>query len=193
MAQPKLLQMICASAAVASVLAFAPSALAADKKGPLFLAVVRGGAATEAGGGTTLELAIPGSLYIGGSFDLGVNLNATYDNYSYYAPAAHGSYRISFGDYFELRPFFGARFPISMGTAEDARYAVIDHSSVAFMFAARASLIFNWFVVGAQFDLTPHWITWQDTVTGKSEETREMLMRASLVVGIALGGPRNKP
>jgi len=182
MARSWLLQSI---GALAAVLTFAPSASA--DKGPRFLASLHGGAATEVGGGATLELRVLDDICLGGGFDLGLNLNGAHGTYGYFGPAVHGSYGIRFADKFEVRPFFGARFPFGVKATDDVQYKIVDNASVAFTTALRVSYVFDPLFVGIQGDLTPHVVTWQNVSTGVRDENTEFLIRASLVVGIALG------
>ncbi len=172
-------------AAAAVVGALSPSARAADR-GPRFLGSLHGGAATEGGGGVTAEVRLFGSVCAGASFDLGRNFVGTHGSYDYLGPALHGSYGIRIGDIFEIRPFFGARFPFNL-EAKSPEYKISDHSSVAFTTALRASFFIDWFVIGLQGDLTPHGVKWQELATGKTDEKTEYLIRASLVLGVALG------
>lgn len=171
--------------ASAALLGLSSSAQAADR-GPRFLGSLHGGAATEGGGGITAEVRLFGSVCAGASFDLGQNFVGTHGAYNYMAPSVHGSYGIRLADIFELRPFFGARFPLNL-EAKNAEYKISEHSAVAFTTALRASFFIDWFVIGLQGEFTPHGVTWQELATNKSESKTEYLIRASLVLGVALG------
>jgi hypothetical protein len=173
--------------ALAGIFTFASPAAAADK-GPRFLGSLHGGAATDAGGGATLELRLFDAICLGGSFDLGVNLKGTHGHYSYMGPSAHASYGVRFAEKFEIRPFFGARFPLKVQATDPAQYKIVDVYPAAFTTALRFSYYVNdYFFLGLQGEFTPHSVTWGEVATGKKDETREYLIRASLVVGFALG------
>jgi hypothetical protein len=186
MIRSSLLKSTCTLAALAAVLSFAPSA-AARNKGHRFLGTIHGGAAGEAGGGVTAELRVLDDICIGAGFDLGVNLLGTYDSYRYYGPAVHGSFRIGVTPEIEIRPFFGARFPLGIKVAEGSEYTISDAATVAFTTSLRVSYIYDIFVFGIQGDFTPHAVTWQYLPTGKTEDQTEYIGRASLVFGVALG------
>jgi hypothetical protein len=187
MSQPFLLKSACALAALSTILTFGYAAEARNK-GHRFLGTVHGGAATEAGAGATAELRFLDDICIGGSFDGGLNLVGTYADYKYFAPAVHGSYRIGLGSALELRPFFGARFPLGVEVSEEgAKHRISDHAAVAFTAALRLSYIYDIFVFGVQGDFTPHVVTWQDLTTTNTVDKTEYIVRASLVFGVALG------
>lgn len=185
MACARFLRSVGALTAAACVLALSESAWAAD--GPRFLATAHGGMATELGMGATVELRLLSEVCLGGTFDLGKDYNGTHGSYTYLGPAAHGSFAWKLGENMELRPFFGARFPLNLSASDGSKYKIVDNSVVAFTTALRFSYMFDLFLVGAQFDFTPHGVTWQEVATGKQEDTQEYLMRASVVFGIALG------
>jgi hypothetical protein len=187
MAYARFLRSLGALASAAGVLAISTSAWAVE--GPLFLTSVHGGMATELGMGATLELRALGEVCLGGTFDLGKDFNGTHGAYTYLGPAAHGSFGWKLGESFELRPFFGARFPLNLSASDESKYKIVDNSVVAFTTALRGSYMFDMFFVGVQFDFTPHRITWEEVATGKQVDSQEYLMRASAVFGIALGKP----
>lgn len=169
-----------------SAVLLASSTAWAEDRGPRFLGSLHGGAATEGGGGVTAEVRLFGSVCAGASFDLGRNFVGTHGQYNYLGPAVHGSYGIRLADIFEIRPFFGARFPFNL-EAKSAEYKISDNTPVAFTTALRASFFIDWFVVGLQGEFTPHGVTWQELATGTTDSKTEYLIRASLVLGVALG------
>jgi hypothetical protein len=187
MAYPRILRSVGALASAACVLALSNSAWAVD--GPLFLATAHGGMATELGAGATLELRLLSEVCLGGTFDLGKNFYGSRGDYTYLGPAAHGSFGWKLGESFELRPFFGARFPLNLSASDPSKYKIVDNSIVAFTTALRFSYMFDVLLVGLQVDYTPHGVTWEDVASGKREDKTEHLVRASAVVGIALGKP----
>lgn len=186
MTRLSLLRRVCALTALAALLSFAPDAAARDK-GHRFLATVHGGAAGEVGGGGTAELRLLDDICVGGGVDLGLNMIGTHGSYSYLGPAVHGSYRIKLMEGLELRPFFGARFPLNLEVSDATSYTISDAAGIAFTSTLRLSYIYDIFVFGVQGDITPHVVTWQHVPTGKTEELTEYIGRASLVFGIALG------
>ncbi|MDI3286852.1 hypothetical protein [Polyangium sp. 15x6] len=174
------------ASALLGFFALLPAASARDK-GHRFVATVHGGAGTEAGVGGTLELRLLDAICLGGTFDYGVNYAGTYGTYRYLGPAVHGSWSIKFADIFELRPFFGARFPLDLQTVNVPDYKIVDNHDVAFTTGLRTAFILDFFVIGLQFDFTPHGVTWEQTSTGKRLEEDEYFFRGSFVLGVAFG------
>lgn len=182
---PRVLKGACAASALATVLTLAPSASA--DLGHRFIATIHGGAATEAGAGATVELRLFDDIAAGAWFDAGVNLKGTHGQYQYYAPALTGSYRFKLSDTLELRPMFGARFPVGLKALDPSVYTVEVSTPVAFTGALRLAFIFDWFVLGVEGEFTPHGATWTEVATKKTEDTEEVLVRAALVLGVAFG------
>jgi len=166
--------------------ALLPAASARDK-GHRFVATVHGGAGTEAAVGGTLELRLLDAICLGGTLDYGVNYAGTYGSYRYLGPAVHGSWSIKFADIFELRPFFGARFPLDLQTVDAPDYKIVDNHDVAFTTGLRTAFILDFFVIGLQADFTPHGVTWQHLATGKQMKEDEYFFRGSFVLGVAFG------
>jgi hypothetical protein len=185
MLQSRYVQIACSLAALATGLTLAPSASA--DLGHRFVATVHGGVATEAGAGATAEVRVLEDFAFAAGFDGGVNFKGLHGSYSYLGPALGGSYRFKFSDMVELRPILGARFPVSLRASDPMQYTISDYTPVAFTGALRLMFIFDNFVVGLQGDVTPHDVTWMDVVSRKTENTEEVLVRASLVIGIAIG------
>lgn len=174
------------ASALLGFFALLPAASARDK-GHRFVATVHGGAGTEAGVGGTLELRLLDAICVGGTLDYGVNYAGTYGTYRYLGPAVHGSWSIKFADIFELRPFFGARFPLDLQTVNVPDYKIVDNHDVAFTTGLRTAFILDFFVIGLQVDFTPHGVTWEQVAMGKRLEEDEYFFRGSFVLGVALG------
>jgi hypothetical protein len=160
----------------------------------------RGGAATEASGGLSLEVRPFGDLILGGSFDGGVNFGGTYGSYSFYAPAAFGGYSFYSNDFFDVRALAGARFPYSLSASEELPQTITASSTAAFLGSVRLSFMIGPWVIGLQGDMSPHSVTWDykcptmcdpsrsdQLFAGKPIDTTEWMFRGALVFGIALG------
>ena len=98
-----------------------------------------------------------------------------------------GSYRFKFTESLELRPIFGARFPVNLKASDPSKYTVEVSTPVAFTAALRLAFIFDWFVIGVEGSVTPHGATWTEVATQKRIDTEETLVRAALVLGVAFG------
>ncbi|MDI1446393.1 hypothetical protein [Polyangium sp. 6x1] len=174
------------ASALIGFFALLPAASARDK-GHRFVATVHGGAGTEAGVGATMELRLLDAICLGGTFDYGVNYAGSYGTYRYLGPAVHGSWSIRLAEIFELRPFFGARFPMELQTVNVPDYKIVDNHSVAFTTGLRTAFLLDFFVIGLQVDFTPHGVTWEQISTGNRMEEDEYFFRGSFVVGVAFG------
>lgn len=174
--------------ALATVTAALTLASRADADvGHRFVGTVHGGAATEAGGGALAEVRLFDDIAAGAGFDMGVNLKGTFGKYTYYGPQLVGTYRFKFTEELELRPIFGARFPFGLKAQDPSKYTVAVSTPVAFTGGARLAFIFDWFVIGAEVEVTPHGATWTEVATKKTTDTEEVLVRAALVLGVAFG------
>jgi hypothetical protein len=186
------------AAAAAAILALTGSASAENS--PRLMITARGGAATEASGGVSLEVRPLGDLILGGSFDIGENFSGTHGSYSFYAPAAFGGYSFYSNDFFDVRALAGARFPMKLAASEELPQTITASSTAAFLASVRLSFMIGAWVIGLQGDMSPHSITWDykcptmcdlsrndQLLAGKPVDTTEWMFRGALVFGIALG------
>lgn len=201
----KRLSLNCAIALSSAAAILALTGSASAENSPRLMITARGGVATEASGGLSLEVRPLGDLILGGAFDGGVHLNGTYGSYSFYAPAAYGGYSFYSNDFFDVRALAGARFPLGLSASEEVPMAIVENASAAFMASVRVSFMIGMWVIGLQGDMSPHSVIWDykcptmcdpsrdQVLAGKPVDTTEWMFRGALVFGIALGKSSSGP
>jgi hypothetical protein len=190
---------------LAAVIALSEGASADDsRKAPTFLLTAHGGVGTELTAGAFAELRLTAGLYAGSGFYLGHSWYGAYGDYDYYSVPIMIGYRIEIKEIFEIRPLAGVRLLFDMKASDRQNYDITGHDAVAFSGGVRGSFILKkHFVVGLQFDVTPHGATWDQTCADvtregcklgadpnvdtvlKPEDTTEILFHASALIGFA--------
>jgi hypothetical protein len=194
------LSLKCATALSSAAAILALTGSASAENSPRLMITARGGAATEASGGLSLEVRPLGDLILGGSFDGGVNFGGTFGSYSFYAPAAFGGYSFYSNDFFDVRALAGARFPLGLAASENLPQTIVASSTASFLASVRVSFMIGMWVIGLQGDMSPHSVTWDykcptmcdpsrndQLFAGKPVDSTEWMWRGALVFGIALG------